>query len=122
MKKIAFLLVFIAGLSLQAQDLASRFDAKAYADRLSHDIQSALGINDQALAAKIERETYVYAQSIRKYLILFQQQGKLEGKTIEEAVQTVLPEVEKSTHFKKMLSRILGNTKVDRLVSEGIIR
>jgi len=64
----------------------------------------------------------VYAQSIRKYLILFQQQGKLEGKTIEEAVQTVLPEVEKSTHFKKMLSRILGNTKVDRLVSEGIIR
>ena len=123
MKKIVFILIAMLGISLQAQqDLAARFNPKSYAEHLSQDIQSTLGISDQAVISKLNKETYVYAQSIRKYLILFQQQGKLEGKTLEEGIQMVLPEVDKSSHFKNMLKRLLGPSQVNKLIEKGLIK
>ncbi len=123
MKKIVFILIAMLGISLHAQEnLAARFNPKSYAEHLSQNIQNTLGISDQSVISKLNNETYIYAQSIRKYLILYGQRGELEGKTLEEGIEMVLPDVEKSSHFKDMLKRLLGPSKVNKLIDKGIIK
>ncbi len=120
MKKL-FLLIFAFGLmSMQAQNVAKAFKPADYTKQLSEKIVTLLDINDGATVEKIQKETYMYAMSIQKHLILFDQKGLTNGKTLDEAIEMVKPHALKATKFDVQLEKLLGAEKMNKLRESGL--
>ncbi len=121
MKKILVLVFLLAAFGVKAQDYARQFDVNKYADQLTQDIFELTGIQDEAMQQKIEIKVYNYARSIRKHLILFEQEGNLKGKTLEEAIASVKSEADNATKFSFYLKRWLNEDQYAKLVEAGIV-
>ncbi len=121
MKKILVFVFLLAAFGMKAQDYARQFDVNKYTDRLTQDIFELTGIQDEAMQQKIQKEVYIYAQSIRKHLILFEQEGNLKGKTLDEAIATVKPEADNASKFSATLKRLLTEEQYQKLVESSIV-
>jgi len=116
MKKIFFLLALAFGLNLSAQSLYKQFDADAYAQDLSDKIITKLDITNGDLQEKIQNQTYIYAQSLKKHLLLAEKNGNTQGKTLQEALSMVKNDALNASGFLKTLEKWLNSEQM------GVIR
>jgi len=108
MKKFLFLLLVIAGLTLQAQSVSQRFNVKKYAQSQTGLIQSALNL-EEATAQKVYKATLLKAHAVRKKLVWYEKHQKTQGKTLEELVKTASKDAERGSGYQKRMKEILGD-------------
>ena len=115
MKKYMFFFALLAGFYLQAQDLSKNFDAEKYAKDFTEKIITVTEINSDEMIRAVENETFKYAMSIKKHILLFENKGLTDGKSLEEVIEAVKPEALQATKFDRNLKKILGDQKFLKL-------
>ena len=115
MKKIFFLLALAFGLNLSAQSLSEQFDAKAYAADLSDKIITKLEINDGAIREQIQKEAYIYAESLKKHILLAEKNGDAQGKGLKEVIKMVKEDALNASGFMKTMKRLLDEEQLSAL-------
>jgi cytochrome c556 len=120
MKKYIFLLAVILGISTQAQELYNKFDASSYAKNLSEKIIALAEVDNPATIEKIEQQTYLFAMSVKKHILLYEKQGRTNGKTLDEVIRMVQADALNATKFKNQLAEILTADQMKVLEKEGL--
>jgi len=108
MKKFLFLLLVIAGLTLQAQSVSQQFNVKKYAQSQTQSIQSALNL-EESTTQKVYKATLLKAHAVRKKLIWYENHQKTQGKTLDELVKMANDDAEKGSGYQKRMKEILGD-------------
>ncbi len=111
MKKIFLILALALGMNLSAQSLYKKFDAKAYANDLSDKIITKLEIKNGDLQEKIQREAYIYAQSIKKHILLAEKNGEAQGKSLQEVIQMVKNDALEASGFLRSMKKMLDGDR-----------
>ncbi len=115
MKKIFLLMALMLGLSVSAQDYYKQFNAGKYAKVLTEKIVTGLEIQDNARQEAIQKQAYVYAQSIKKHLLLAENNGLLQGKSLDEAVKFVVAKYNLSSYFLGGLKNKLTAEQLEKV-------
>ncbi len=115
MKKYMFLFTLLVGFYMQAQDMAKSFDPEKYAKDLTEKIITVTDIHSDEMIRAVENETFKYAMSIRKHILLFEKKGLTDGKSVEEVIEMVKPNALQATKFDRSLKKILGDQKFRKL-------
>jgi len=121
MKKIFYFVLFLAAFQMQAQSFSKSFDPKAYAQQLTEHITGYLRIADADTREKIHSVAEAYAYSIHKHLVLYEQQGELNVKSLDEAIDKVKSEAKRASGFEWRLAKIVGEERVEALKERNII-
>ncbi len=115
MKKIFLVLALFAGLNLSAQELFKQFNAGEYARDLTLRIYEDLHITQPEQRDAVRKAVYIYAQSIKKHILVAEKSGRTEGKTLEEVIEMVKPEALDASKLYQNLSFVLTQEQVDRI-------
>ena len=107
MKKILILLFIIGGFTLNAQSLSQKFSVKDYALKQAEKIQSALDLSETQMQ-KVLKANEFKAHSIKKYLLLNEKNGGLNGYKMSEAIKLVEEDAERASGYMDDMKRILG--------------
>lgn len=107
MKKLFTLILVIGGLSLHAQSFYQKFSVKDYAKKQTEKIQSALDLSDTQAKEVLQANT-LKAHSIKKYLLLYENRGTLNGLTMKEAIKSVEKDADQASGFTESMQKILG--------------
>ncbi len=112
MKKYLGLIVLFFAFSLNAQTLSNKFDIKQYAEKQTNNIKTALDLSDEQ-ADMVYMAALNKARSIKKYILLYETQGKAANKTLKQVVKEVEGSAEKGSGFEDEMHRILGQEKFE---------
>ena len=115
MKKIFLLLALMFGLSVSAQSYYKEFNAGKYAKALTEKIVSKLNLENPATHEKLQNATYIYAQSIKKHLLLAEKEGLLQGKSLDEAVKFVIGHYNLQNYFTGDLKNFLTDVQLEKV-------
>lgn len=115
MKKIFLVLALLAGLNLSAQTLFKQFNAGEYARDLTLRIYNDLHITQPQQRDAIRKAVYVYAQSIKKYILVAEKKGTAQGKTLDQVIEMVKPQALDASKLYQSLSSILTTEQVNRI-------
>ncbi len=115
MKKIFLLLALMFGLSVSAQSYYKEFNAGKYAKALTEKIVSKLNLENPATHEKLQNATYIYAQSIKKHLLLAEKEGLLQGKSLDEAVKFVIEKYNLNDYLLGDLKNLLTATQFEKV-------
>ncbi len=118
MKKYLGILILFLSLSMNAQSLSKQFDVKEYAQEQTEMIKSTLNL-DQATADKVYKATLRKAYSIHKYIILSEQRGTAQGKTLNQVIEMVQKDAERGSGYQQSMKAILGE-KYDLFVEKFV--
>ncbi len=121
MKKYIFLLTLMFGVALQAQQAAKSFNAEKYAKNLTEKILAVVDMQNEEQQALVERVTFSYAKSIEKHILLYEQQGRTEGKSLEEIIEMVKNDAKSATKFERQLGEILGAGALEKLKKNKVL-
>jgi hypothetical protein len=105
----------IIGFGVQAQDMAKSFNPEKYAKDLTEKIVTVLELQDEGKIKAVERETYQYAMSTHKHILLYDKKGLTQGKTLDEVLEMINNDVKIATGFERQLGEILGSEAVEKL-------
>ena len=117
MKKYFGLLLLFLTISTQAQSFAKQFDVKEYAVKQTDKIQSALDLPVEMKENILKANTFK-AHSVQKFLILFEQEGRLEGMNLKEAIKTVEGNAEKASGYLENMKNILGDELYNKFLEK----
>ena len=107
MKKYLGILILFVTLSVNAQTMAEKFDVEEYAKQQTEMIKSALDLNE-SMYDGLYKANLIKAHSIQKYIILFEQEGRTDGKTLKEVIKDVNADAEKASGYENDLHHVLG--------------
>jgi len=114
MKKYVFLFAFIiATAGIKAQELSKTFEPQKYATGLTEKIVDYLQITNQEKIDAIQKQSFNYAMAIQKYIIMLEQEGKTNGKKMDELIEEA-KSVE-GKFFKNSLKKILHQEEIEKL-------
>ncbi len=117
MKKYFTIAIIFISISLSAQKFSNQFDKKAYANEQTEMIKSALDLN-QETADNVYKLNLSKAYSVQKYIILFESQDKVKGKTLSQIIKEVNKDAERSVRYQQTLKAILGNEKYQQYLEK----
>ncbi len=115
MKKILLLVALMIGANVSAQSMYKTFNAGKYAKALTEKIVNALDIQDNALQSDIQNQAYIYAQSIKKHILVAEKEGATQGKTLEEVIKYVKGEYKLNDRFIAGLKRFLKPDELEKV-------
>ncbi len=107
MKKYLGILVLFVAFSMNAQSLSAKFDTKAYAEKQTNMLKTALDLND-TMVAQLFKANLQKAYSIKKHILLLETEGQAENKSLNQLVKEVNVLAEKSSGYQDVLRGILG--------------
>jgi hypothetical protein len=107
MKKYLGILILFVSLSVSAQTMADKFDVKEYAKQQTEMIKSTLDLSD-SMYEGLYNANLVKAYSIKKHIILFEQEGKTDGKTLKQVIADVNIMAEKASGYEDDMHKVLG--------------
>jgi hypothetical protein len=113
MKKYLGLLLLFVSFTMSAQSMADNFDVKAYAEKQTQMIKTTLNLSDTT-SQELYKANLRKAYSIHKHIILFELEGKTNGKTLKQIITDVTPLAEKASGYQKALLGILGEVDYDK--------
>jgi TPP-dependent 2-oxoacid decarboxylase len=117
MKKYLAIVILFVSFSINAQSLADKFDVKEYAKQQTEMIKSALDLSD-AMVEGLYKANLSKAYSIQKHIILFEQEGKTDGKTLKQVIKDVNVMAEKASGYEDALHHALGADKFDEYMDK----
>jgi len=109
MKKYLALMLLLISLSGYGQKLSQQFDAKTFAEQQTAMIKSALDL-DQATTDKVYKANLFKAYAVYKRILLAEQTGEAQGKSLDEMIRFVKKDAERGSGFQKSMKNILGET------------
>ena len=112
MKKYLGLIVLFFAFSLNAQTLSNKFNVEQYAEKQANNIKTALDLSAEQ-ADMVYAAALIKARSIKKYILLYETQGKAANKTLKQIVKEVEADAEKGSGFENEMHRILGQDKFE---------
>ena len=112
MKKYFAIVILFVSFSINAQSMTDKFDVKEYAKQQTNMIISALDLNDTMFEG-LYQANLNKAYSVKKHIILFEQEGKTEGKTLKQVIKDVNVMAERASGYKKNLRHVLGADKFE---------
>jgi len=110
MKKYLVAFVLLLSIASYGQKMSQNFDVKKYALEQTEMIKTALNLND-ALADKVYQANLRKAHQVHKYIILWENRGLTNGKTVKEVIKEVKNDAERGAGFQTAMKNILGNEK-----------
>ncbi len=117
MKKYLGILILFVSLSVSAQTMADKFDVKEYAKQQTEMIKSTLDLSD-SMYDDLYNANLVKAYSVKKHIILFEQNGKTNGKTLKQVIADVNVMAEKASGFENDLHHILGGELFEKYMDK----
>ncbi len=117
MKKYLGLLLLLFTVTTQAQSFAKKFNVKEYANKQTEMIQSTLDLSKEQ-TEKVFKANMAKAHSIQKHFILYEQEGRLKGLNMKEALKTVNEDAERASGYIQSMKSILGDKLFEKFVDK----
>jgi len=117
MKKYLGILILFVSFSINAQSMADKFDVEEYAKQQTEMIKSTLDLGD-SMYEGLYNANLVKAYSIKKHIILFEQEGKTTGKTLKQVIADVNVMAEKASGYEDDLHRVLGEDLFEKYMDK----
>ena len=110
MKKYLVAFVLLLTMTSFGQKMSESFDVKKFAQEQTDMIKTALDLNDEQ-SDKVYQANLHKAHEVYKYIILWENRGLTNGKTLDEVIKEVKKEAERGSGFQTAMKNILGNDK-----------